>query len=113
MDYAKSEPARKAFFVLYRQRAYPKNIDVLGQLLQKRHELANVLGYPDWAAYITEDKMVGTEQNASDFIEKISVAAQSGCKTRLRGACWPTRRQEDPKAERVNAWDVAHLRRGA
>ena len=80
MDYAKSEPARKAFFVLYRQRAYPKNIDVLGQLLQKRHELANVLGYPDWAAYITEDKMVGTEQNASDFIEKISVAAQPGAK---------------------------------
>src|SRR6202142_494615 len=80
MDYAKSEPARKAFFMLYRQRAYPKNIDTLGQLLQKRHELANVLGYPDWAAYVTEDKMVGTEQKASDFIEKISVAGQPGAK---------------------------------
>lgn len=80
MDYAKSEPARRAFYLLYRQRAYPKNIDALGQLLQKRHELANVLGYPDWAAYITEDKMVGTEQNATEFIEKISTAAQTGSK---------------------------------
>ena len=112
MDYAKSEPARKAFFVLYRQRAYPKNIDVLGQLLQKRHQLANVLGYPDWAAYITEDKMVGTEQNASDFIEKISVAAQPGAK-RDYEELLAYKRKEDPKAERVNAWDVAHLRRGA
>jgi thimet oligopeptidase len=108
MDYSKSEPARKAFFVLYRQRAYPKNIDVLGQLLQKRHELANVLGYPDWAAYITEDKMVGTEQNASDFIEKISVAAQPGSK-RDYEELLAYKKHEDPKAESVNGWDVAHL----
>ena len=112
MDYSKSESARKAFFVLYRQRAYPKNIDVLGQLLQKRHELANVLGYPDWAAYITEDKMVGTEQNAADFIEKISVAAQPGAK-RDYEELLAYKKQEDPKAESVNGWDVSHLVRGA
>ena len=112
MDYAKSEAARKEFFVLYRQRAYPKNIDVLGQLLQKRHELANVLGYPDWAAYITEDKMVGTEQNAADFIEKITTAAQAGSK-RDYDELLAYKKHENPKAQSVNAWDVAHLVRGA
>jgi len=112
MDYAKSEAARKEFFVLYRQRAYPKNIDVLGQLLQKRHELANVLGYPDWAAYITEDKMVGTEQNAADFIEKITTAAQAGSR-RDYDELLAYKKHEDPKAESVNAWDVSHLVRGA
>jgi thimet oligopeptidase len=112
MDYARSEPARKAFFVLYRQRAYPKNIDVLAQLLQKRHELATVLGYPDWAAYITEDKMVGTGQNAADFIEKITAAAQAGSK-RDYDELLASKRHEDPKAESVNMWDVAHLTRRA
>jgi thimet oligopeptidase len=112
MDYSKSESARKAFFILYRQRAYPKNIDVMGQLLQKRHELANVLGYPDWAAFITEDKMVGTEQKAADFIEKISAAAQPGAKLDYEELL-AYKKKEDPKAESVNAWDVAHLRRGA
>ncbi len=112
MDYAKSEAARKEFFVLYRQRAYPKNIDVLGQLLQKRHELANVLGYPDWAAYITEDKMVGTEQNAADFIEKITTAAQVGSK-RDYDELLAYKKHEDPKADSINAWDVAHLVRAA
>jgi thimet oligopeptidase len=112
MDYARSEPARKAFFVLYRQRAYPRNIDVLAQLLQRRHELANVLGYPDWAAYITEDKMVGTEQNAADFIEKIATAAQAGSR-RDYDELLAYKKHEDPKAESVNAWDVAHLERGA
>jgi thimet oligopeptidase len=110
MDYSKSESARKAFFVLYRQRAYPKNVDVLGQLLQKRHELANVLGYPDWAAYITEDKMVRTEQNASDFIEKITVAAQAGSK-RDYDELLAYKKHENPKAESVDGWDVSHLLR--
>ncbi len=112
MDYSKSESARKAFFILYRQRAYPANIEVMGQLLQKRHELANILGYPDWAGFITEDKMVATEQNAADFIEKISVAAQPGAKLDYKELL-AYKKKEDPKAESVNAWDVAHLKRGA
>ena len=112
MDYASSEPARRAFYVLYRQRAYPKNIEVMAQLLQKRHELANVLGYPDWAAYITEDKMVATKQNAADFIEKITNAAQSGSK-RDYEELLAYKKHEDPKADSVNAWDVSHLVRGA
>jgi thimet oligopeptidase len=112
MDYAKSEAARKQFYVLYRQRAYPKNIDVMAQLLDKRHELANILGYPDWAAYLTENKMVKTEQNASDFIEKISSAAQAGSK-RDYDELLAYKKKEDPKAESVNAWDIAHLTRGA
>jgi thimet oligopeptidase len=112
MDYAKSEPARKEFYVLYRQRAYPKNIDVMAQLLQKRYELANVLGYPDWAAYITENKMVETKQNAADFIEKIATAAQAGSKQDY-AELLAYKKHEDPKAESVNGWDVAHLTRGA
>lgn len=112
MDYARSEAARKAFFVLYRQRAYPKNIEVMAQLLQKRHELANVLGYPDWAAYITENKMVQTKQNAADFIEKIAAAAREGSK-RDYADLLAYKKHEDPKAQSVNGWDVAHLMRGA
>jgi thimet oligopeptidase len=112
MDYSSSEPARKAFYVLYRQRAYPKNIDILAQLMQKRYELANVLGYPDWAAYVTEDKMVATEQNAADFIEKITVAAQPGSKKDYQELL-AYKKHEDPKADSVNPWDVAYLLRGA
>jgi Zn-dependent oligopeptidase len=62
-EYATNEAAQKAFYELYNQRAYPKNVEVLSRLLQKRYELATVLGYSDWAAYVTEDKMVGTKQN--------------------------------------------------
>jgi thimet oligopeptidase len=110
MDYSTSESARKAFYVLYRQRAYPKNIDVLAQLLETRYELANVLGYPDWASYITANKMVGTEQNAADFIEKITDAAKAGSQ-RDYDELLAYKKREDPKATTVNLWDVGHLAR--
>ena len=84
----------------------------MAQLLQKRYELANVLGYPDWAAYVTANKMVETKQNAADFIEKITAAAQAGSK-RDYDELLAYKKQEDPKAESVNGWDVAHLMRGA
>ena len=108
MEYSTSEPARKAFYILYRQRAYPKNIDVLSRLLEKRYELANLLGYPDWASYATEDKMVGTEQNAANFIDKISLAASPGAQGDYEELL-AAKKLEDPKAERVNLWDVGHL----
>ncbi len=60
MTYAKSAKAREALWRVYRQRGHPKNLDVLSRLLAKRHELATLLGYPNWAAYITEDKMIGS-----------------------------------------------------
>ena len=66
-EYATNEAAQKAFYELYNQRAYPKNIEVLSRLLQKRYELATVLGYSDWAAYVTEDKMVAHQAECGRF----------------------------------------------
>lgn len=108
MDYSTSEPGRKGLYILYRQRAYPKNDEVLSRLLEKRYELATVLGYPDWASYATEDKMVGTEQNAASFIDKISAAAMPGAQ-RDYEELLAAKKREDPKAEAVNLWDVGHL----
>ena len=108
MDYSTSEAARKAYYILYRQRAYPKNIAVLSELMQKRYELATLLGYPDWASYATEDKMVGTEQNAANFIDKINLAATSGAQ-RDYDELLAAKKHEDSKSDVVNLWDVGHL----
>jgi thimet oligopeptidase len=107
-EYATNDAAQKAFYELYTQRAYPKNIDVLSRLLQKRYELATVLGYPDWAAYVTEDKMVATKQNAADFIEKITDAAQAGSQ-RDYDQLLAYRRRQEPNATTVDVWNYHHF----
>lgn len=107
MEYATSDSARKSLFLSYSERA-PKNLDVLARMLQKRYELAKVLGYPDWAAYVTEDKMVQTKQNAAEFIEKITAASEAGSKRDYEQLLAYKKRQ-DPNATSVNRWEYFHL----
>src|SRR5512133_2871482 len=77
MTYARSERAREALWRLYRLRGHPRNLDVLSRMLAGRAELAQLLGYPSWAAYVTEDKMIGSADAAAAFVEKISRAAEA------------------------------------
>ncbi len=107
-EYGTNDAAQKAFYELYTQRAYPKNLEVLSRMMQKRYELASVLGYPDWAAYVTEDKMVATKQNAADFIEKITAASQAGAQ-RDYDQLLAYRRQKEPNATTVDIWNYHHF----
>jgi thimet oligopeptidase len=76
ITYSESRRAREALWRVYRQRAHPKNLEVLGRLLERRHQLARLLGHPHWAAYVTEDKMIGSAEAARAFIERIAEASE-------------------------------------
>ena len=75
MQYAKSDALREQLYRAYRDMAYPDNKLVLASLMAKRYELAQILGYPDYATYVTEDKMIKSPQNAQEFIDKVSALA--------------------------------------
>jgi thimet oligopeptidase len=104
LSYARCGEARERLWRVYRQRAHPKNLSVLARMLEKRHELATLLGYPSWAAYVTEDKMIGSAQAAADFIARISAAAEKRAAEDYQ-ALLERKRRDDPAAERVEAWD--------
>ncbi|MBI3939363.1 MAG: peptidase M3 [Acidobacteria bacterium] len=70
--YAKDGAARLALFKEYLSRGYPANDAALKQLLAIRREKAMLLGYRNWADYVTEDKMIGSSRNVSSFIDRIA-----------------------------------------
>jgi Zn-dependent oligopeptidase len=108
MTYARDPQAREALWREFNRRGYPSNIEVLRSMLTLRKEFASLLGYESWARYVTEDKMIGTDQAADDFIQRISEAA----KDRL-GRDYATlleRKQVDePEATEVFPWDTSYL----
>jgi thimet oligopeptidase len=108
MTYARSELAREALWRLYRLRGHPKNLDVLARLLARRAELAGLLGYETWAAYVTEDKMIGSQAAAAEFIERISRAAEARMRRDFTQLL-ERKRVDVPGAERVEPWDSAYL----
>jgi thimet oligopeptidase len=106
-SYAKNEALRKRMFMEYNNRAYPQNNAVLDRMIARRHELANLLGYTNWADYITADKMVGSARNASEFIDKIVEA--SGTKARSEFQTLLKRKQQEvPDAKGINAWESTY-----
>jgi len=108
MTYARSERAREALWRLYRLRGHPRNLDVLSRMLARRAELARVLGYASWAAYVTEDKMIGSAEAAAEFVEKISRAAEARMH-RDHAQLLARKRKDVPAAERVEPWDSGYL----
>lgn len=67
MKYSNREDRRKELMMKFNNRAYPKNIAVLNQILQKRKQLAKVLGYKTYADFATEDRMVKSSATVWNF----------------------------------------------
>lgn len=73
--YAHNDKLRFDIYKKFRNRGYPANVEILYSILKKRFELAQLLGYRNYAEFITETKMIKNAANAKNFIEKISDVA--------------------------------------
>ncbi|MFT3710152.1 MAG: M3 family metallopeptidase [Archangium sp.] len=76
MTYVQSDAVRKELYTKFRSRADQNNEKLLAQVLTLRAERAKLLGFADWADYITGDKMIRSGKNATDFIERVSKLAK-------------------------------------
>ncbi len=106
VTWAESASLRERLWRLQRQRAYPANLEVLSRMLSRRAELARLLGHPTWAAYATEDKMIGGETQAASFVERIADAAGARMQ-RDHADLLARKRRDQPDAARVDPWDSA------
>ncbi len=108
MQFAENDALREKFYVIFRQQAYPENKTVLAQLLAKRYELAQLLGYKNFSEYITEDKMIKTPANAQSFIDKVSAMANPRAAVEYQELL--TRLKKiDPSATSVADWQKLYL----
>ncbi len=80
MTFARDREARRELLGAFLNRAWPQNDAVLVELLRLRDEHARILGYPDWASYDAEVKMIGKGDAIPDFIERISEVAEEAAR---------------------------------
>jgi thimet oligopeptidase len=107
-SYARDETLRRDLSFATGNRAYPENIAPLRGLLEKRYQLATLLGYPNWAAYVTEDKMTGSPEIAEAFLSQVEAAATDAAGIehgRLLGKLHETQ----PDATTVPEWSSSFL----
>lgn len=104
-QYAAKASVRQRLQRDFLDRGYPKNMEVLAHLLERRHELATLLGYDHYAAYVTGDKMIGTAKAASEFVEKVGRASAPRTK-RDYSQLVERKRKDVPAASGLDPWDA-------
>ncbi|HZP95252.1 MAG TPA: M3 family metallopeptidase [Candidatus Limnocylindria bacterium] len=110
MTYSRDKAARLALARAYYDRA-PANVSIFDQLRAARHDLAVTLGYPDFAAYNLEDKMMATPENVDRFLDDVRAAARAPA-DRQYAALLEIAKRDDPAATEIGSWDIQyHLAR--
>jgi thimet oligopeptidase len=107
MRYSTHPELRHQLYLEYTNRGYPRNVVVLELLIAKRDEKAKLLGYENWADYVTEDKMVGSEANAAAFIERIAGVSREAA-GRDYQMLLDAKRQDVPDAMGVADWEKGY-----
>ncbi|RVQ69125.1 peptidase M3 [Croceicoccus ponticola] len=79
-SYADNDALRERLSRVYNSRAYPQNNEVLKQLFAKRQELAEVMGYPDFASKMLQDRMVDTPEKVKALLDGMVEAALPAAK---------------------------------
>lgn len=108
MTYSTSDELRHKLRVAARSRGYPQNEAVLKKLIEKRHELANILGFKNHAEQSMDDKMIATPENAQAFLNRVGGALQEPVEKEL--AMLLKRLQKiNPDAKEVQVWQASYL----
>ena len=99
--------ARKTYYMAYNNRA-PGNVAVLEQAIAVRDELAHLLGYQSWAAYVLTDRMAGTPQRVFKFEKDLDAKLLPQAKADLATlAQLKAADTKDPNAK-IEPWDVSY-----
>jgi len=104
LKFAKSADLRRRIYLAYDDRAYPKNIALLVDLLKRRDELAQTLGYKHWSDFNAADKMALTSANIGQFIDQLDTASKPVADREYQMVL-ATARKSDPSISQVSASD--------
>ena len=107
ISYARSDALRRRAYMAYQNRAYPKNLAVLDRMRAKRHELAGLLGFTNYADLVTADKMTGNAATARAFVDRV-VAASEDRQRREYEQLLARKRKDVPDATAVEFWEQVY-----
>ncbi len=109
MAYADSDALRRRLSEAYMQRAYPANDVKLKELFFLRQQLADLLGRPNYATLVLEDKMVDSPAKVQSLITEMAEAARPAA-MRDYAKSLAVLKTIEPGADKVDYWQVQWLK---
>ncbi len=108
MTYAEDDDLRRELRIKARSRAYPQNLALLQNLIKRRHQLANLLGFDSFAQLSMQNQMIENPENAQYFLDSISDALEKPVQLEL-SIMLERLKKERSGAQAVEVWQTAYL----
>jgi thimet oligopeptidase len=108
LKFARNDDLRRRLYQAFLTRAYPKNLEVLKQMMQTRYEIAQLLGYNSWADYNAADKMILNGTRIADFIQQVDSAAKPVAKREFT-MLLEQARKINPNATQIGDYESQYL----
>ena len=108
MTYAKDSGLRERLYRAYNTRAYPENDAVLRDLINKRDELAHLVGRPNYATLNFEDRMLNTPDKVQALLDDMASAAKPAGE-RDYAKKLAMLQQLQPGATKLQPWDSGYV----
>jgi thimet oligopeptidase len=108
LRFTRSDALRRRLWEAFDTRAYPKNLDVLTNMMKTRYEIATLLGYASWADYNAADKMIVKGEKIAEFIQQVDTAARPIGEKEF-AMLLAEKQKADPAAKEVGDYEVGHL----
>jgi len=105
MAYADRGDVRRRLLYEFSNRAYPANMAVLDELVRRRHEFARLLGYPSFAAYAIEDKMLERPEAVRQLLDRLAALLRDPARADL-ARFLARKRKDEPQATRLEPWEA-------
>ena len=108
LTFAKSDALRRRLWEAFRSRAYPKNREVLRDMMQTRYEIATLIGYSSWADYNAADKMIMNGKNLAQFIQDLDATTRPVAQREF-AMLLAEKRKTDPGAVEIPSYDLFRI----
>ena len=107
VSYAKSQDVRRKAFLLFQNRGYPANIDVLSKLIDLRQRVAALCGFATFAEMQAQIRMIGSETKQRSFLDEVDRASRAGAAAEA-ATILEAKRRDQPNATGLNLWDFGY-----
>jgi thimet oligopeptidase len=107
---AKNEESRKRLSIARTSRSMEKNIPLFKEILKTRAEIAQLLGYANWADYRIEVKMAKNGKTAKDFLTRLSTGLAPKFKQELANFTALKAKQTGNANAKIYYWDVPYYK---
>ena len=108
MQYAHNDELRRRLYVASKAIGSPSNSNNLIKLITKRHELATILGYENYAALAMDGLMMQSPSRAAKFLNELGVAVKTASKNDL-AILLEREKKINPEATEIQAWQSSYL----